>query len=81
MKLSAMPASVESSAARGVDLAHPLGDERADQLDHAGREATRRGPPARRRAPGRRRRPRSASAFTGSMTRNTYANSETVLMP
>ena len=35
MNPSAMPASVESSAARGVDLAHPLRDERAGELDHA----------------------------------------------
>ena len=35
MKLSAMPASVESSAARGVALRTPLGDRRAGQLDDA----------------------------------------------
>ena len=51
MKLIAMPASVESSAARGVDAPHLVGDRRAGELDQRRTESTRRGRRATRIAP------------------------------
>ena len=80
MNPSAMPASVESSAARGVALrtrsatgAHASSMTPEQKVANSPAcHATRAGSAAPAAA---------ASAFAGKMTRNTCANSDTVLMP
>jgi hypothetical protein len=80
MKVSAMPASVESRAARGVELrirsdtVLPRSSMAPDpkQATRPACQATRAGSGA----PAA-----SAASFAGSITRKTWAKSETVLMP
>ena len=80
MKLSAMPASVERSAARGVALrTRSATNAAASSMTPETNVA--RSPACHATRDGSAAPARSASALAGSMTRNTWAKSDTVLMP
>jgi hypothetical protein len=80
MKVRAMPARVESSAALGVDLR-----TRSEMVLPSSsiapepKQATR--PACHATCAGSDAPAASAASFAGSITRNTWANRETVLMP
>jgi hypothetical protein len=82
MKLTAIPASVESSAARGVArrIWSAMSAPTSSITAHS-RQAARPSCQARCAAAASDRPASCAANLTGSITRNTYANSDTVLMP